>query len=99
MKSLVLILLVFGFTANGQENPNTAVDVYGCWILELSETGGQRAKRIYVRCEESVSKLIVPSSKISLFALYKSEPKETVPFAAPPIQLEEHGNMTEQIEL
>ena len=73
LASIFLIFMVVSSTVNGQDNPITESDLYGCWILERNADGLHTLKRIYKRCENSDSKLSIKGSKISLLAFNKSE--------------------------
>ena len=76
---VLLISLTIGYSLNGQDNHITEFDLYGCWILERNNGKQQTQRLIYVRCEDSDSKLEIPSSKFSLFAFNKSEVQTTSP--------------------
>ena len=83
LASIFLIFMVVSSTVNGQNNPITESDLYGCWILERGADGQHTQKRFYKRCDKSDVKLRIKGSEISLLEENESEVQRYHPFACP----------------
>jgi hypothetical protein len=57
MKRAVVILLLLGFSANGQNLSFTEFDLYGSWVLSIDKVSLDTNKLIYIKQEQSETKL------------------------------------------
>lgn len=67
-----LIILVFGFSTNGQHKSITEFDLYGCWVLEYEENEKIPNTKVFRRCENANQKNLIFRSDFSLLAFNKS---------------------------